>query len=233
MFPYFRGQDIPTPFKAFLALSLSLLFYLPLSEHVRPFRVDPFTVLTLVTSEMITGVIFSLSLLIVLGAFEVAGDIVSFQMGFGFARVADPVTGVQITLVSRFFEMLAVLIFFAIDGHHFVIRAIYESFEKIPLGSMSTALSPEKLDRMVAFSGIVFSLALKIAAPIMIALFLGELGMGLIVKFAPQINILVVGFAFTIILGILFAAFSIEAWSGAVARGFKMAAEFLFQVLLP
>lgn len=232
LFPYFRGQDVPNTFKAFLALCFSLVFYLPLSEYVRPVDLNPVAVMSLVVSEFITGIVFSLSLLIVMGAFEVAGDIVSFQMGFGFVRVADPVTGVQITLISRFFQILAALIFFALKGHHVVIRAVYESFEEFPVGSLAVAISTENLDRLVAFSGMVFSLALKIAAPIMITLFLGELGMGLIVKFAPQINILIVGFAFTILLGILFAALSIEAWSTAVAQGFRMATDFIFQVLL-
>lgn len=232
LFPYFRGEYLPLSFKAFTAIAISLLLYLPFADRVVPLSPHPVDVMIVVVSEIATGTVFALSVLIVMGAFEVAGDIVSFQMGFGFARVADPVTGVQITVISRFFQIIATLIFFAINGHHFFIRALYESLDKIPVGSFYATMSTEHFERLIAFSATVFILAFKIAAPVMIALFLGEIGMGLIVKFAPQINVLVVGFAFTILLGIFFAWLSIEAWTTAIAQAFRSAESFLFQGLL-
>ena len=230
--PFYRGTELPTSFKALLALFIALIFYIPLSSKIPPVNTNPIELASVVIGEMILGLIFAMTVLFFLGAFETAGDIISFQMGFGFARVADPVTGVQITLISRFFQIFASLLFFALNGHHFFIRALYTSFVKIPPGSFFESMEHLQLDRIISLSGLIFTLAFKIAAPIIIVLFISEIGMGLIVKFAPQINILVVSFALTIIVGILFAALSIGEWAQAIQDSFKELFLFIFKVLI-
>ncbi len=229
--PFFRAKAIPPSFKAFLSLAISFVFFIPLAHKIEPLPIAPVSIGSVILGEVFTGIILSLSMLIILGALEVAGDIVSFQMGFGFARVADPVTGVQITLISRFFQILGTLIFFSLNGHHWLIKTIYTSFLKIPPGKFLTIIENVQIGRIINFTGLIFTLAFKLAAPIIIVLFLSEIGMGLIVKFAPQINILIVSFAFTIIIGILFAALSIEAWGEEIRQAFEILFTFIFRTL--
>ncbi len=230
--PFFRAKEIPTTFKAFLCVAISTVFAFSLIHRLEPIQPTLTNLVWMVIGEFFIGTAFSLSVLVILGALEVAGDIVSFQMGFGFARVADPVTGVQITLISRFFQILGTLIFFALDGHHLMIRAVYLSFLKIPPGFILDLVGDLQPGQVLNFTGLIFTLAFKLAAPVIIVLFLSEVGMGLIVKFAPQINILVVSFALTIIIGILFAALSIEAWATLIEQAIKGLFTFLFKMLL-
>ncbi len=221
--PFFRGLEIPTSFKALASLFISFFFYILLAPKIPPLPTEPVYLFMVVLGELVFGICLSLALILILGAIETAGEIISFQMGFGFVQVADPITGVQITIISRFFQLLATLIFFAINGHHYLILAIYKSFEVFPVGALTLRLSEDISLTIIKFSTVIFTLAFKMAAPIIIALFLTEVGMGFIVKFAPQINILIVGFALTIIIGILFAYFSMEAWGKAVERAFREA----------
>lgn len=221
VFPFLRAIEIPTTFKALMAFFVSLIFYLPLAKKVVPIPTDPVLLGSFVLGELFFGIVLSFALLLVLGALELAGEIISFQMGFGFAQVADPLTGVQITLISRFLQFFATLLFFIVDGHHFIISAVYKSFEDFPVGSLLDIHVETFGSRLVVLSKTCFILAIKIAAPIIIVLFLTELGMGLIVKFAPQINILVVGFAVTILVGIIFAIFSVGSWGEMILKTFK------------
>ncbi len=233
MLPFFRAAEIPASFKALMAFFVTLLLFVPLSSHIPPLPSEPVHLGMVVLGEMLFGVVFVFTLLTVLSAFEVAGDIISFQMGFGFAQVADPLTGIQITIVSRFFQLLATLIFFAMNGHHILITVLYRSFETVPIGSALLMVQHTTASQIVSTSVLVFTLAFKVAAPIMLVLFLTEVGMGLIVKFAPQINILVVGFAVTIIVGIIFAALAIEAWGRAMERAFHEAFSVMARMLIP
>lgn len=229
VFPFLRAVELPLTFKAMMAFFVSLIFYLPLSTRVGPIPTDPVLLGSVIVGELIFGIVLSFALLLIIGAFELAGEIISFQMGFGFAQVADPLTGVQITIISRFLQFFATLLFFSMDGHHLVISAIYRSFESFPVGSLLNVgdFGP----RLIALSAICLKLAVKIAAPIIVVLFLTELGMGLIVKFAPQINILVVGFAVTIMVGTLFAALSVGNWGEVILRAFKEAFSVIMGIL--
>ncbi|MCX7823001.1 MAG: flagellar biosynthetic protein FliR [Syntrophobacterales bacterium] len=230
-FPFLRATEIPTTFKALMAFFVSLVFYLPLSGRVVPIPTDPILLGSLILGELIFGILLSFALLIILGAFELAGEIISFQMGFGFTQVADPLTGVQITLISRFLQFFATLLFFAVDGHHLIITAVYKSFESFPVGFLVNVKIENIAPRFIALSASCFTLAIKISAPIIVVLFLTELGMGLIVKFAPQINILVVGFAVTILVGTLFASLSIGNWGTVVLKAFKEAFSIIMDIL--
>lgn len=221
VFPFLRATELPTTFKALTAFFVTLVFYLPLSHRIAPIPTDPVILTSVILGEMIFGIILSFALLLILGAFELAGEIISFQMGFGFAQVADPLTGVQLTLISRFLQFFATLIFFSIDGHHFIILAVYKSFEAFPVGTFANLQLENFGSKLITLSSACLALAIKIAAPIIVVLFLTELGMGLIAKFAPQINILVVGFAVTILVGITFAALSVGGWGELISRTFK------------
>jgi flagellar biosynthetic protein FliR len=231
VFPFFRSVEIPTTFKALMVFFVTLIFYLPLASHIAPIPTDPILMGGIIIQELLFGILLSFSLLLVLGAFELAGEIISFQMGFGFAQVADPLTGVQITLVSRFLQFFATLLFFAIDGHHFIITAVYKSFDSFPIGSLFDISIEPLAPRLIHLSAICLTLAVKISAPIIIVLFLTEVGMGLIAKFAPQINILVVGFAVTILVGIFFAYLAVGGWGEVVSRAFKEAFTTIMELL--
>ncbi len=225
MLPIFSAGGIPNNIKALAVISLSLMLLPFIRQTVQPLPFAPCPLLVVVVGEVIFGIIFSLSMLIVIGAFQFAGELVSFQMGFGFAQVADPQTGAEDTILSVWAQLLALMVFFALNGHHIALRLIIESFRTVPIGGF--VLDSALFGKIIIFSGLLFVLAVKLAAPIIVVLILTQLGLGLISKFAPQINILATSFPLTIALGVLFLGITVITWGDMASRSFADLFHFL------
>ena len=148
---------------------------------------------------------------LIFAAVQVAGTVVDFQMGFGVVNVIDPQTDTQVSVTAPFHNILAVLIFLAVDAHHFIIQAIVDSFFIINPAEISFAsLTPEYMLRL--FTG-TFTIAVKIAAPIMAILFFLSVGLGLVARTVPQMNVFIVGFPLQIGVGLLMVGLSISFFS--------------------
>jgi len=218
--PFFGSNDVPRSVKALIALSLALVLFLLLHDTVEPPSLEPLTVLTVVLGEMIFAAVVSLAILTVFGAFHFAGEIIGFQIGFGFAQVADPQTGAQVMVISQFFQLLATLIFFGLNGHHIILAALVESFKTIPIGGFS--LTTATYEKIIMLSGKLFVVGIKMAAPVMAVFFLTQVGLGLVARFSPEINILMVSFPLTIMLGFVFIAFSTSRWGDLMTQFFGL-----------
>ena len=148
---------------------------------------------------------------LIFAAVQVAGTVVDFQMGFGVVNVIDPQTETQVSVTAQFHNILAVLIFLATDAHHFIIQAIVDSFFILNPAEISFAsITPEYM--LYLFSG-TFTTAIKIAAPIMAILFFLSVGLGLVARTVPQMNVFIVGFPLQIGVGLLMVGLSISFFS--------------------
>jgi flagellar biosynthetic protein FliR len=117
------------------------------------------------------------------------------------SSVVDPITGVNTAIITRFYETFFFLGFLAVDGHHWVLRALDASFERAPVGVME--LGADVTDTVLQIFGQMFAAGLTFAAPVMIVLALVSLLMGLLARAVPQLNILEVGFTLRIGVGFL------------------------------
>ena len=225
MLPMFSGTSVPSAVKACTVIALTGVFYFPLKDHVSPLPQSPELLAAVVGSEIIFSMVFSMSVLLIFTTFEMAGELISFEMGFGFAHVADPQSGGQASLFSFLLHLFATMLFFTINGHHILFRCIFESFQTVPIGSF--LLNESVFNRMIALSTQIFIIAVKMSAPVMVVLLLTQFGMGLMAKFSPQINILTTSFPLTIAIGLIFMSFSIAAWGGAMEIHFKNMFHFL------
>ncbi|RLB07713.1 MAG: hypothetical protein DRG27_06295 [Deltaproteobacteria bacterium] len=132
---------------------------------------------------------------------QLAGEYISYQMGFTVINIIDPMSNTQIPIISQLKQLLALLIFFAINGHHYLIRAIASSFEYIPVGSY--ILSRQFLKEIITVSSRIFLIALKLSSPILVAMFITNVAMGIIARTMPQINIFMLSFPIYIGLGLI------------------------------
>jgi flagellar biosynthetic protein FliR len=139
---------------------------------------------------------------------QVAGQIVDMQMGFGVANVIHPALETQVPLIGFFQFLLATLFFLTLNGHLRIIEFLAYSFDKVPAGSLSYDASVPAI--LIRSFGDLFSLAIKIAAPALATLLLTMVTLGIIGRLVPQINLLIVGFPFTIAIGLIMVAASIE-----------------------
>jgi flagellar biosynthetic protein FliR len=208
MFPIFGTQMLPPMVKAGLALVISL--GLVSAVGVDPTRFPDSTVsfLILMVSELIIGAILGLTVRLFFAAVQLAGQLISFQMGFAMINVIDPATGGQVSILDQIGYWVALLVFLLLGGHHIMIYAISESFQLIDMGTIS--LKKELLVKFVALSSDIFIISLKIGAPGIVALLFVSTAFGLCAKFSPQMNILIAAFPVKIIVGLFFFGITLQ-----------------------
>lgn len=202
MLPIFDTAGVPSTVKALTVLAFSLMLVPVVRQNIQPLPLEPAALSSVVIGELIYGILFSLSMLFILSAFELAGELIGFEMGFGFSQTADPLTGAKFAVLAVWTQLLATMIFLSINGHHVILKILVESFRIVPIGSFR--VDSALFTRMLLLSGRMFILAVKLASPVMAVLILAQIGFGLMSKFAPQINILATSFPVTIALGLFF-----------------------------
>jgi flagellar biosynthetic protein FliR len=203
MLPFFGAKGMPNLWKAGCALVMAAILT-PVVPPPPSFPTTNLGVVLALASEALLGLVLAMGVRMLFAAMELAGEFMGFQMGFNMASAMDPQTGGQSTVMSQFLYIFTILIFFSINGHHMFIRALASSFYKVPPNGFF--LKASLVDALVRVSGDMFLIAVKMAAPIMIALFLSNLCLGIVARTVPQVNVLMIGFPLNICLGmILFA----------------------------
>ena len=154
-----------------------------------------------VLHEMAVGLALALAVQALIAGAELAGHLTSYQIGFSYGATIDPVSGVRSTVFVSLYGMLAVLAFLAVNGHHALLRALAASYAGVPIGQgevrASLVVSVRELLAMV------FTVGVRLAAPILIVLFIVEVVVGLISRSAPSLNFMVIGYPVRILVGLL------------------------------
>lgn len=226
--PLFGARNFPGIWKAGLSFVLAII----LTPMVPPFENLPETLPGIVlglASEALLGLCLAFIVKLAFAAVQLAGQFMAFQMGFSMARAMDPVTGAQSTTLSQFLYLFTILIFFTINGHHHLIQALATSFQTVPPNGFH--LNPALSGIIVKASSEMFLIALKIAAPIMIALFLSNLCLGIVARTVPQVNILMIGFPINIGLGLIIFGLTLMILTPFVSRLSNGMGETLLRML--
>lgn len=151
--------------------------------------------------EVLMGVFLAFIAHLVVLAVRVCGELIGHEMAFTMAAVVDPATGLRTPLITRFYEVLFFLGLLAVDGHHWLLRALGESFGRAPVGALDVAAGgPEMLQ---TFLTQMFQAGVVFAAPVMVLLVLVSLLIGLLARVVPQLNVLEVGFTLRIAVALL------------------------------
>ncbi len=202
LLPFFGGEGVPMQVKGALCLLLSFALWPTLSFSGIAFPAHPFAIALMIVSELLLGLTIGLVVRFLFAAIQTGGMLIGFQMGFSMVNVVDPDSGVSESVTSHFLYMIALMTFLAINGHLYLLHALSLSFKFIPPGGM--VITPHMYKGILSFSSQIFVLAIKIAAPVTIAIFLVDLALALISRAAPQMNVLIVGFPIKIATGFLF-----------------------------
>jgi len=197
--PIFSRTNIPRYVKIGFSFMLALILVNTISnQNINISNIYEFA--ALVFREFIVGITLGYVSYAIFTAIYVAGELIDMQMGFGVVNVIDPISNIQVSISSTFYFILCMLIFLLCKGHYVLIRALFRSYEYIPLGQavFNTGLQ----DRIVEVFGGVFLIAFKIAAPILAAILITDVALGVISKTVPQLNVFVVGMPLKIFLGL-------------------------------
>jgi flagellar biosynthetic protein FliR len=155
--------------------------------------------LLILAQQMIIGFAMGFVLRLVFSAIDLAGMMISTQMGLGFATAYDPQTAAQTPVVSELLGMLALLVFLSIDGHLMVLATLVKSFTLLPVGVWT--ISEASWLNIANAGGVIFSSGVMLALPALVALLITNVALGVLGRVAPQLNLIVIGFPVTILLG--------------------------------
>ena len=188
--PPFNSPAVPRRVRVALATAISFAVAGHIGDQHPDLASGPF-VLALLT-QALAGLALGFTVLMLFSALQAAGELIDLQVGFSLGAVLDPLSGNSAAPIGRFYQLLALAILFGINGHVLVVRGYLRSVEAVPMGELDLDILSHQLLRMLATFVVA---AVEIAFPVLAALFCTDIALGLLGKAAPQLNILVLGFA--------------------------------------
>lgn len=211
--PPFSSSAVPVRVK--IAISVSLAMVMAPSFEAAPDALETVPFLTGLAYQAFVGFALGFAVLLLFSAVQAAGSMIDMASAFSSATLYDPFSNASSTPMGRLFQVLAITILFVINGHLMLVRGLMASFEAAPLGGL-------QMDGLAAFLvrdvTTFFLAAAQIAFPMLAALFLAEVTLGLLSRAAPQINILVIGFNVKIIVLIFLGGLTLAVLPGSVER---------------
>ncbi len=208
--PSFGGVYAPAQVKVALTVLLAVTL-MPLTRV----PVAPSTVglALMVAREMAIGLALGLAIHALVAAAELAGHLTGFQMGMSYSAIVDPASGVRNNMIAALYGTLATIVFFVTNSHHAFLRALGQSYESLPIGAGHIAATlPQAI---MALLGLVFAFGVRLAAPVIVVLLITEVGLALISRAAPALNVMVVGAPLRLLVGLALLALVVPAAVGA------------------
>ncbi len=208
--PIFGRRNIPVYFKIGFAFTTALLMANVIKVgHI--VDTDNFMIYTLyILKEFLVGLVIGFIAYAVFTSIYIAGQIIDMQIGFGMVNVLDPLSNIQVPVTANLYFMTAMIIFLVTNGHHMLIKALYQSFDIVPLGS--AVIGSGMVDNIVIVFQNMFAVAFKIAAPIVASVIVTDVVLGIISKTIPQMNVFVLGMPLKVLLGIIIVMITIPAF---------------------
>ena len=198
--PVFGINQIPMKVRVFLSVGIAFIF-LPMVGPAPSLPTEIIPMLLMVARETAIGLIIGFVCIAIFAAIEMAGQFIDSQTGFRFGSMVDPAGGAQVSVIERFQKIFAGLLFFAIDGHHVLIVGLADSFKIAPIGQL--ALNPVVGIGAMDMFAALFTISIRIAAPILVAVFLADIALAVTSKVVPQMNVFIVGLPLKMGVGIV------------------------------
>jgi len=214
--PVLAGLGRMVTIRVLLTLALSATFVSG-AVALPAVRVDMGNLVAAAVAELVTGGVLAFGVFAAFGAFALAGKILDVQSGFGIGSVYDPVTRAGAPLFATLLDMGAVVMFFGMDAHHALMRGIAFSLQQVPPG---TGLDAIPLDAVTRQFGLMFSLGVALMVPVLAVLLLVELGLAVVSRVLPQMNVIMVMVPAQVAAGLVVLALTITTLEAPMAKVF-------------
>ncbi len=204
LLPVFGSSSVPFQLKAGFSFLLAILLF-PLLPPVTPDQILSFLLpnfLFMVVKEVFVGITIGFASTFLFATVQFAGRLLDTQMGFAMVRLMDPFSDAPATVSGQFQVLVFSILFLLINGHYFLLIALQKSFDIIPLLSVNMP-SENVADFLISMTADIFTLAIRLAAPVFTVLVLCSLSLGIVARTVPQINIFFVGLPMKIGVGII------------------------------
>jgi flagellar biosynthetic protein FliR len=227
--PLFNNRTIPARSKIGIGVLLALIVA-PAVPAVP--AVDPMSLagLLILAQQMVIGLAMGMAMRIVFAAIEMAGELIGMTMGLGFATFYDPQSAGHSSAISQFLALLMLMFYLAANFHLMLISALVDSFGTMPIGAGN--LGPG-MELLVSWGTRIFSAGVQLSLPVVAALLINNIALGVLTRAAPQLNIFGIGFPVAIGVGFIMIALTLPYLASPIERllqeGINMAATLAVQ----
>ena len=218
LLPGLGEANIPVRIKLAIALLLTLVI-LPL--HRAAYNIDMQSItalLVLMMHEIVIGVVLGATARVTLSALQVAGSVIAQQLGLGFVTSVDPTQGQQGLLIGNFLTILGLTLLFATDSHHLVIAALNDSYSIFAPGESMASGDVASLATS-AFTA-AFKIGIQLSAPFLVFGIVFNIGLGVLARLMPQMQVYFVGVPLSILAGFLILALVLVTMMGTFLEYF-------------
>jgi flagellar biosynthetic protein FliR len=215
--PFFGDSPVPVRVRILFSVALTSIIWplVPASwSQNLPTSILPYTLVVL--KEAALGMIIGFLAKILFDGIVAAASLLGYQMGFGTASLFIPDAGQQMDSFTAFHRIVVILLFLALDFHHVYLSAITETFRV--LGPGEFWFNPQNIELMITHSALVFSSAIQLAAPVLIALLFSTAALGLMARAVPQLNVFIISFPVGFFVGLLVYIASLPFFPNTMER---------------
>jgi len=197
--PLYGNISVPARVKIALGIMLALIVSPLISTPV----IDPMSLpgLLILAQQMVIGLAMGFAMRIAFAGIEMAGEISGMTMGFGFASFFDPQTRARSSAISQFLALIMLMVYLATNLHLVVLSTLVQSFDLLPISS--NLIASGGFLEVVKWGGRIFSAGVQLSLPIVAALLITNIALGILTRAAPQLNIFGIGFPLTIGAGFI------------------------------
>ncbi len=216
--PPFSNAAVPIRIKLILglAISLALVPALPALPPISPGSGEGMLILG---QQMLIGMAMGFAMRLTIAAIDYAGEAIGLQMGLGFATFYDPDNTSQTPVMSNFLSLLGLLVLLSINGHLMIMATLAHSFTVLPI--VGTSLAAGSWSNFAHAGSVIFSSGLILALPVIAALLITNVALGVLTRAAPQLNLFAVGFPITLIAGFVMLILSLSYLAGPLTELFE------------
>lgn len=226
--PIFSNATIPRRVRLILGLIISFAIA-PALPPLPNIAVGSWISLVILTEQYLIGLLMGMTLRIVFAAIDLAGELIGLQMGLSFAVFYDPMSSGQTPVITEFLSLFASLVFLAMDGHLVVLAALAQSFQLLPVTPEPFAI--KGLEGFLSWAGTLFSAGILLSLPLVAALLIANLALGVLTRMAPTLNLFAIGFPVTLTAGFVVLMLSLPYMGGALERLYSQGFSALEKVI--
>jgi flagellar biosynthetic protein FliR len=212
--PLFGSAALPARIKAMLVIALTALLYPVVSPRIATALPSQWPLI--VATELIIGIGAGIASNIAFDAVQMAGQILSVQMGYSLVNIMDPQSQAESTVVATFHQTIAMLIFLQLNVQFWILQAMARSFDYMPVAGMH--FHDSFVPTVLHLGAAIFMVGLQIAAPVLCATLVADIVLGLVGKVSPQLPVMQLGPAVKSLLGIFILTATVRNWPDQFGR---------------
>jgi len=217
---FYESDSIPNMARLGLSFFITSVIFPIVYTHIPEFPTNFIGYTLIAIGEAVIGATIGICITIAFSVFQLAGQYFTVQLGFGASEVFDPMSQISIPLMGQYLYIVAILVFLALRGPLLIIQELYYSYEFVNFANLLNSKIMDSPNGIVSLFTESFAIALRISFPILATLLLVSVSMGLLAKAAPQMNLLMIGFPISIIVGFVIILITLPLFVDFVASYF-------------